>query len=224
MSSLANRIKQFFSPALIGTVVTTALITYLGVRWGYEYNLKAFENTSSYQERVSKKEEALKYIEELSSRMTARSFRLQRFVWILKGSSEGDVDKAWDKYYESVEDWNISLLPNKVKIARIFGPEIADAFQNREESQLTVNGHKPHTIQGYFLVAHSDARKLKDCMNDDCAEKAKYLEQAQRSLDRLSLFIEDFTNLCLDTTNQISSQGQKLNWLDQIRSGILGVR
>jgi hypothetical protein len=101
---------QFFidskvGPILVGFVFTTVLGGFLGAglqRKGWERQTQA----ALFQKRY---EEGVKFLDDLSDLIGRRYFLLQRLVWLMEDEKAGDVERAFQEYYEVVKDWNIRL-------------------------------------------------------------------------------------------------------------------
>lgn len=173
--------------------------------------------TNYYQEQAWRREQqfelfrygfdqGLKVVDELSELTSRRLFGLNRVVWVAKGTGTGDLETAWNSYYETVEDWNIKLAVYKSRLQRFIGSEAAEAFLSADDAALSYQEGEPVSLHGQFLLAHQKVRALVDCVRRHCAapEKQEALQAAQQQVNELGVAVEDFLRLC--TENAYSAQ------------------
>lgn len=53
-------------------------------------------------------EEGFKVVDDISKTTSKRLFGLNRVIWVAKGTGTGNLDQAWEAYYEAVLEWNTS--------------------------------------------------------------------------------------------------------------------
>jgi len=218
-----NRLWSFVNSGLFiliaGFILTGIFGTILSERIQENSWRKRFELEKTRQEFEWKREKKFEIIkrkldegqqslEEISDLISLRFFRLQNtYIFIAQGDLD-NATKTWNKYIETVEEWNVKLIINQNKIRRLVSDTAALEFNNYETDNSTIE--YPNSIHGKFYVAHKEILNLLNCLkNPGCTltnEKKQNINRMLRNLDyETDNFIDNISNLFLQRTLEFES-------------------
>ena len=199
---LQRRLGRFLSHPVTLLAIATVFATIAGAWLTNYYQERAWVREKQFEAFQHGFDEGLKLVDELSEAMSRRLFGLNRVVWVAKGTGTGDLEQAWNDYYESVVDWNVRLMRHKARLERFVGLEAAEAFASAQDAALSHEEGTPASLHGQFMITHQKVRALVDCVRQRCNESARQaaLNDAQQALNLLGVAVEQFLRSC---TNRI---------------------
>ena len=206
-----NTFQQQLAKFLIHPVtllaIATVFATVAGVWLTNYYQSQAWMRDKRFEVFRQGHAEAIGLVDELSEAMSRRLFGLNRVVWVAKGTGTGELEQAWEAYYESVVDWNVQLIRDKGRLNRLIGPEMAETFASAQDAKGIDDTHPPTSIHGQFVVAHQKVRALVDCVRQRCQDQAKQaaVKDAEEYLNDLSRAVDRFIRTCTDRIDENES-------------------
>ena len=64
---------------------------------------------------------AMALLDDISTAASDRLMNMERVLWVIKGTSDGDVKETWDEYYKTVLNWNVKQLVFKTRLLQYVG-------------------------------------------------------------------------------------------------------
>ena len=84
--------------------IATAFATLAGAWLSNYYQEQAWLRDRQFEAYRYGLEQAYDLVDDLSDATSRRLFGLNRLVWVAKGTGTGQLEEAWDTYYDSVVD------------------------------------------------------------------------------------------------------------------------
>lgn len=201
----------------LGFILTTILGTYFTERiqhkaWErqneFEIRWQNFEWERNRKFEILKRkiDDGEKSLEEISDLINIRYFRLHNVFSNILAKDVNAAKRNWQEYMETVELWNVKLIINQNKLARLVSKEISLEFNNYETD--IKNLHNPKSIHGKFFIAHNKILLLLNCLkNSDCTITKNEIQEANnllRDLDyHTDLFVDKISNLFLQRAYEL---------------------
>jgi hypothetical protein len=198
---------------LIGFALTTvigAIFTDWIQRRSWQYQTELEHMRQDFEWKRSRKFELLqqkldegqKSIEDISDLINLRFFRLQKVYESALATNSEVARRSWEEYMETVESWNVKLIINQNKLARLVTDDAARQFNNYETDNPVSN---PSSLHGHFFLAHKSVQEVFECaQNHSCSVTADMKEAADerlRSLDYFAdAFVDNVSSLFLERT------------------------
>lgn len=144
-----------------------------------------------------KLDEGQRSLEEISDLINKRYMRLHSVFEAIIKKDLKLIDARWEKYMNTVEEWNVKLIINQNKLKRLVSSDISLEFQNYETDNIDI---KPVSIHGKFFHAHINVSKLKKCVKDPkCSVKKIQIDKTNRMLRDLDFHTDAFVDKVSDT-------------------------
>lgn len=203
-----SAILRLLGHPLIITLVA-GLMTYV---WGekviYQYQIRQLcyqRDMEVFKERFSG---GMSLLDDISLAASQRLMGMERLLWVIKETSKGNIETAWDDYYKTVLDWNVQQLVFKTKLIQYIGnPSLVDELMNDNDSVLTIYHHKdPKSLHAHFLEAHRLIKQLYECAEHNCSEKNLLIDEVQDKIIKVGLSIEQFHKECLKSIYEIKEE------------------
>ena len=203
-----KKLADFFTSGLGLLILGFVLTTLCGglVNWMYaRSSWKRDKQFELFKGELAKHDELLS---DFTKVIGERVFRLQRVVWLmdptekpppetwqLRQDDQDDDPKElkarWEKYYETVAQWNVNYRTYAIKIRLLAGPQMADQFIVRD----AVSGArkaKSGTLCGVIEETHKTVADLKaKALLTSRVDRAEH-ELAQCEVDHLYDAVDDF--------------------------------
>lgn len=206
-SGLGLLIFGFFLTTVCGTFINWRYST---ATWKREKNFELFKG------QLVKHDELLS---DFTRVIGSRVFYLQRVVWLMdptetpapetwelkKDDDQEDDDrkikKRWDKYSETVAEWNVNYRTYAIKIRVLAGPEMAKKFIERDLIRGARKA-KEGTLCGVIEKTHTTVAELKTkALSTWRVDRAEH-EEAQRQVDRLYDEVDVFVGQLYDALRE----------------------
>jgi hypothetical protein len=140
-TDLGKLVAAFFLTTLGG-----GLLTFLFQRLSWQRQAYLDMHRQRYQEGVE-------LLQQLSSMVDKRFFRLQRLLWeIDDGNDPRKVEEREREYFVAVVEWNESLRSTHNRIRLLLGDPEASAFLDYGDDARVDD---PHSLHYRFVHAHS---------------------------------------------------------------------
>jgi hypothetical protein len=103
-------------------------------------------------------------VNDITALIARRLFLAEQFVEAVKSKNTVQVTEAWNRYMDSVEDWNKNLGPIRVHL---------DSFAKAESSELVtdyddLNNLIPASLHYKFYRLHEYLLELRKCAIQNC--------------------------------------------------------
>ena len=204
---------------LLGFVLTTILGAYFTERIQrkarerqveFEIRRQNFEWERNRKFEILKRkiDDGEKSLEEISDLINLRYFRLHNVFSNILTNDVSSARQNWKEYMETVEIWNVKLIINQNKLARLVSREVSLEFNNYETD--IKNLHDPNSIHGEFFIAHNNVLSLLNCLkNPSCIITKKEIQQTNEILRDLDYhtdsFIDKISNLFLQRAYELEN-------------------
>lgn len=191
-----NFVGKLSKHPLLITVVAGFITCFIGHRIAYEYQVHEIRYQQDFEIFKERLHGGMALLDDISLAAGERYMCMNRVLWIIKGTGNGDIDKVWDEYYLSVLNWNKRQLLFKARMIQYVGDEflINRLMSTSDATDVLYSNKNPQSLHGHFLASHKKIRTLYECARHRCAESAMdYLtNEAEKSIVHLGQEIEKF--------------------------------
>lgn len=204
---------------VLGFILTTILGTYFTERIQrkskerqieFEIQRQNFEWERNRKFEILKRkiDDGEKSLEEISDLINLRYFRLHKVFSNILSKDVNSARKNWKEYMETVELWNVKLIINQNKLARLVSKEISLEFNNYETDNKSLQD--ANSIHGKFFIAHNKVLSLLNCLkNPSCTITKKEIQETNKILRDLDyhtdFFIDKISNLFLQRAYELEN-------------------
>jgi hypothetical protein len=214
-----KKLVDFFHSGLGLLILGFILTTVCGGLVNWMYARSSWKRDKQFELLKSELIKHDELLTELTRVIGSRVFRLQRVVWLMdspvtpapetwelkKDDDQSDDDqklkKRWDKYYETVAEWNVNYRTYAIKIRVLAGPEMAEKFIARD----LISGArkaKEGTLCGVIEKTHTTVANLRTTALSTGRVDRVQQEEAQRQVDHLYDAVDDFVRQLYDALRE----------------------
>lgn len=195
-----QRLARFFTHPVGLLAIATIFATMAGAWLTNYYQERTWIRQKQFEAFQYGFEQSLKLVDELTEATSRRLFGLNRVLWVAKGTGTGDLESAWNEYYESVVDWNVKLAERRGGLERFVGSDAAEIWHSASDAALSYSEGAPRSLHGHFMVTHQRVRAAVDCVRKRCddQERQAAFKEAEQELNLLGLAVDDFLHSCAD--------------------------
>lgn len=207
-----DKFWKFLNAPITIVVLGFLLSTLLGAYLTTEFQEESWERQKHFEqarqdfewEREKKFEilrrkldEGQRSLEDISDLINKRFTRMHKvFEAVIKEDTQLATSR-WDKYMETVEEWNVKLIINQNKLKRLVSSEMSVEFQNYETDNINI---KPVSIHGKFFHTHRSLSKLLQCLSKaNCSNTKDQILETNQMFRDLDFHTDSFVDRVSDT-------------------------
>jgi len=169
-----------------------------GQKVAYQYQIRQLRYQQEFEIFKENLYGSMTLLDDISLAASERLMGMERVLWVINGTSKGDLDAIWDDYYKTVLDWNVKQLVFKTKLIQYIDDDalIEDLMDDNDSKLVLYQNVEPKSLHGHFLRAHRIIKKLYECARHNCSEKDKefLMNSTQNEINNLGRAIEEYHN------------------------------
>jgi hypothetical protein len=156
--------------------------------------------------------EGTQLLEQLSSMIDKRYFRLQRLVWAIGDSALPEkIVQREKEYFEAVVEWNEKLRSIHNRLRLLVGDSVALQFLDYADDYRQQD---PQSLHYKFVKAHRAVLRAKD----DGTKAASAKEEVDRLNWSVSRFAYDVTTLFMSRASSLELLRAAVNSTEQVKA------
>jgi len=180
MQNKDKKNSTFWNQPLVLEIIGFILTIIVGSWLTYYFNQISWKNKTNFEIHKETLKEAIQVEEDILSSAKKRIYNLNRINTKLENNRLSDVKKIWDKYYKTVEEWNINIKINEYKVKYLFGEKISLLFLDNNENNIS----NPKSLHHVIRKTHNSVNDFRKCKKkrEPCKKKEQDSKEKLRIL------------------------------------------